>query len=138
MASFPRHLKLGNRLSLKGTFEDVHCLSVAVLGRRRRGVCGLCSSCVEGARLSWRGTSASHCGGFSLQSTWASGSQARERRLSGSGVKAHWLNCSEECGVFPDYGSDPCPLRWQVDSYPLYHEGSLFLRIFKENIKLVS
>ena len=31
------------------------------------------------------------------------------------------------CGIFPDQGLNPCPLYWQVDSYPLYHQGSLFL-----------
>ena len=26
--------------------------------------------------------------------------------------------------VFPDQGSNPCPLHWQVDSQPLDHQGS--------------
>ena len=43
----------------------------------------------------------------------------------GSEVAAHRLSCSEACGIFPDQGSDPCPLHWQVDSYPLCHQGSL-------------
>ena len=28
------------------------------------------------------------------------------------------------CGVFLAQGSNPCPLHWQVDSQPLYHQGS--------------
>ena len=28
------------------------------------------------------------------------------------------------CGIFPDQGSNLCPLYWQADSYPLYHQGS--------------
>ena len=27
-------------------------------------------------------------------------------------------------GIFPDQGLDLCLLHWQVDSYPLYHQGS--------------
>ena len=26
------------------------------------------------------------------------------------------LSCSRACGIFPDQGSNPCPLHWQVDS----------------------
>ena len=37
---------------------------------------------------------------------------------------ASWLSCSETCGIFLDKGSNPCPLHWQVDSYPLHHQGS--------------
>ena len=29
------------------------------------------------------------------------------------------------CGVSLDQGSTPCPLHWQADSHPLYHEGGL-------------
>ena len=28
------------------------------------------------------------------------------------------------CGIFPDQGSNPCPLHWQADSQPLRHQGS--------------
>ena len=34
------------------------------------------------------------------------------------------LRCSTACWIFPDQGSNPCPLYWQEDSYPLYHQGS--------------
>ena len=27
-------------------------------------------------------------------------------------------------GIFPDQGLNLCPLHWQVDSYPLHHQGS--------------
>ena len=36
---------------------------------------------------------------------------------------AHGLNCSVACGIFPDQGSNPCPLHWQADSQPLHHQG---------------
>ena len=37
---------------------------------------------------------------------------------------AHGLSCSAACGIFPDQGSNPCPLHWQADSQPLRHQGS--------------
>ena len=32
--------------------------------------------------------------------------------------------CPAACGVFPDQGSNPCLLQWQVDSSLLSHQGS--------------
>ena len=29
------------------------------------------------------------------------------------------------CGIFPDKGLNPCPLYWEADYYPLYHQESL-------------
>ena len=43
------------------------------------------------------------------------------RRLSSCGSQA---SCSTACGIFPDQGSNPCPLHWQADSQPLHHQGS--------------
>ena len=34
-------------------------------------------------------------------------------------VMACELTCSAACGIFPDQGSNLCPLRWQVGSLPL-------------------
>ena len=34
------------------------------------------------------------------------------------------------CGIFPDQGSNPCLLHWQVDYLPLSHQGRLPL-VFK-------
>ena len=34
------------------------------------------------------------------------------------------LSCSAARGIFPGQGSNPHPLHWQVNSYPLYHQGS--------------
>ena len=45
-------------------------------------------------------------------------------RRAGSVVVAHGLSCSAACGIFPDQGSNPCPLHWQADSQPLSHQGS--------------
>ena len=41
----------------------------------------------------------------------------------------HRLCCSEACGIFPDQGSNPCPLHWPADSYLLCHQGSLYLNL---------
>ena len=45
-------------------------------------------------------------------------------RRAGSVVVAHGLSCSVACGIFPDQGSNPCPLYWQADSQPVRHQGS--------------
>ena len=37
----------------------------------------------------------------------------------------HGLQLPEAHGIFPDQGSNLCPLPWQADSYPLYHLGVL-------------
>ena len=39
---------------------------------------------------------------------------ALERRLSSV---AHGLSCSAACGIFPDQGSNLCPLHCQADSF---------------------
>ena len=54
----------------------------------------------------------------------------QELQLVALVVVAFGLSCSEACGIFPDLGSNPCPLHWQVDSYPLHHPGSPTLTVF--------
>ena len=44
---------------------------------------------------------------------------------------AHGLSCSAACGIFPDQGSNPCPLHWQEDSFS-YFLINLFYFIFKK------
>ena len=69
-----------------------------------------------------RGHSSSRCAGPSpsrpllLRSTGS--------RRAGSVIVAHRPSCSTACGIFPDQGSNPCPLHWQADSQPLRHQGS--------------
>ena len=50
--------------------------------------------------------------------------QSTGSRHAGSVVVAHGSSCSAACGIFPDQGSNPCPLHWQADSQPLRHQGS--------------
>ena len=45
-------------------------------------------------------------------------------RHTGSVIVAHGASCSAACGIFPDQGSNPCPLHWQADSQLLRHQGS--------------
>ena len=45
-------------------------------------------------------------------------------RRAASVVVAHGPSCSTACGIFPDQGSNPCPLHCQADSQPLRHQGS--------------
>ena len=54
------------------------------------------------------GHSSSRCAGLSLSwplLLWSTGS-----RRAGSAVVAHGPSCSVACGIFPDQGSNPCPL----------------------------
>ena len=39
-------------------------------------------------------------------------------------VSACRLICPMACGILPGQGLNPCFLHWQVDSYPLCHQGN--------------
>ena len=77
------------------------------------------------------GHSSSRCAGLSVSRPLLLRSTGS--RHAGSVVVAHGLCCSAACGIFPDRGSNPCPLHWQADSQPLHHQGSpqhFFVSIF--------
>ena len=74
------------------------------------------SSCGE-----W-GHPSSQCAVFSL--SWPLLLRSTGSRHAGSVVVAHGPSYSAACGIFPDQGSNPCPLHWQADSQPLRHQGS--------------
>ena len=40
---------------------------------------------------------------------------------------AHGLSCFTACRILPGEGSDPRPLHWQANSYPLYHQEKFCL-----------
>ena len=71
------------------------------------------------------GHSSSQCVGLSL--LWPLLLRSTGSRCTGSVVVAHGPSCSAACGIFPDQGSNPCPLHWQADSQPLRHQGSLVI-----------
>ena len=77
------------------------------------------------------GHSSSRCAGLSLSQPLLL--QSTGSRRAGSAVVANGPSCSVACGIFPDQGSNPCPLHWQADSQPLRHEGSPQLHILKMN-----
>ena len=68
------------------------------------------------------GHSSSQCAGLSLSRPLLLRSTGS--RCAGSVVVAHGPSCSAACGIFPEQGSNPCPLHWQADSQPLHHQGS--------------
>ena len=68
------------------------------------------------------GCSSSRCVGLSLSRPFLL--QSTGSRRAGSVVVAHGPSRSAACGIFPDQGSNPCPLHWQADSQPLHHQGS--------------
>ena len=79
--------------------------------------------------------SSSRCAGLSLSRPLPL--RGTGSRHAGSVVVAHGPSCSVACGIFPDQGSNPCPLHWQADSQPLRHQGSptVYLLI-NDNISL--
>ena len=73
------------------------------------------------------GRSSSRCAGLSLSRPLLLRSTGSRR--AGSVVVTHGPSCSAACGIFPDQGSNPCPLHWQADSQPLHHQGSPVLHL---------
>ena len=90
-------------------------LFMAVLGLRF-SVRGLSLVVASGGHSSLR------CAGLSL--LWPLLLRSTGSRRAGSVTVAHGPSCSAACGIFPDQGSNPCPLHWQADSQTLRHQGS--------------
>ena len=92
-------------------------------------LCGLFSSCSE-QRLPFVASCtllvavASLAAEHSLQSVESSVVAAPRALRTGSVVVGHGLTRSLACEIFPDQGSNLCPLHWQVDSLTLSHQGS--------------
>ena len=59
-----------------------------------------------------------------LEGTWVSAVAAPRLQSAGSVVVVHGLTCPMRHGIFPDQGSNLCPLHWSVNSLPLCHQGS--------------
>ena len=68
------------------------------------------------------GHSSSRCAGLSLSRPLPLRSTGSRR--AGSVIVAHGPSRCAACGIFPDQGSNPCPLHWQADPQPLCHQGS--------------
>ena len=73
------------------------------------------------------------CSGFSLvvvSGLLVAVASLVEHSLQGiraSVVGARGISGPVACGIFPDQGSNLCPLHWQVDSLLLHHQGSQVL-----------
>ena len=101
------------------------CVCVCMCVCMRVCVCAcVCMFCLSWVFIALRGLSliaasrrvwASHCDGLSY------GAQSVGKWVS---VVVHELSCSEAYGIFLDQESNPCPLQWQVNSYPVSHLGS--------------
>ena len=55
-------------------------------------------------------------------------------RSEGSVVVVHGLSRPVASGIFQDEGSNPCPLHWQADSYPLDPQEYPSFHFFKAAI----
>ena len=80
-----------------------------------------------------RGHPSSRCAGLSLSRPLllrSTGSKRTGSKRAGSVVMAHGPSCSAACGIFPNQGSNPCPLHQQADSQPLRHQGSPRIHTF--------
>ena len=91
---------------------------------------GLFSSRSKQGLISTCSVWASHCGGFSCCRAWALGhvgfsSCGSRLQSTGSIVMAHYLSCSAANEIFPDQGSNPHLLHWQMDPLPQSQQGSL-------------
>ena len=98
-----------------------HTLCVFFLKQKFKKLClflaALCLRCCM-----WAFSSGSEWGLLSNCGAWASPCSvlscctAQALGLRGSVVLAHGLSCPMACGIFPDQGSNLCPLHWQEDS----------------------
>ena len=84
---------------------------------------GLSPVAASGGHSSSRGAGLSPSRPLPLRSTGS--------RRAGSVAVAHGLSRSVACRIFPDQGSNPCPLHWQADSQPLHHQGSPGFHVFR-------
>ena len=81
------------------------------------------------------GHSSSRCAGLSLSRPLLLRSTGSRR--AGSVVVAHETSRSAACGIFPDQGSNLCPLHRQADSQPLRHQGSPLITCYVEHLSCV-
>ena len=95
----------------------------------------VCVACLGFLSLRWAGATLCCGAQASSVSHFCCRAQALE---CGSVVMMQGLSYSPASGVFPDQGSNPCPLHWQAVSYLLHHQGSPTLTFFKSSGQLSS
>ena len=68
------------------------------------------------------------CGLLNAVPSFLQSTGSRNTSFSSCSTQAYYLWCRGSvaltCGILSDQGSNLCPLHWQEDSYPLYHQGS--------------
>ena len=110
------HLWLSFNLLAYSFILGLHCCMWAFSGcRERRLLCVVVHSSLTAA--------ASRCGA-QVPGAHAAAVEAPGLREWAQELWFADFSCSMLCGIFPDQGSNLCPLHWQVDSYPLHHWGS--------------
>ena len=77
------------------------------------------------------GARTSPCSGVSSCGAWTLGREEFSSRSSWA-PGHRFSSCSAACGIFPNRGSNPYPLHWQVNSYPLYHQRSPALHLLSD------
>ena len=112
----------------------LHCIFVAALYSLVVVSRDHSSLLYTGSSLQWLllWSTGSRLTGFSGCNTWV-----HQLQSTGSVFVLQGFSCSVACGIFPDQGSNPCPLHWQVDAYPLHHQGSPRQSLFKSHFLLV-
>ncbi|XP_066864793.1 actin-binding protein IPP isoform X3 [Kogia breviceps] len=106
----------------KYSFEEEKWVEVASMKVPRAGMCVVA---VNGLLYVSGGRSSSHdflAPGLSL--LWPLPLRRTGSGRAGSEAMAHGPSRSAKCGIFPDRGTNPCPLHRQADSQPLRHQGS--------------
>ena len=99
----------------------LHCCSQASSGCGKQGLC--CSAC------------ASRCGSFSCCRARALGRRLQELQQMGSQLWHMGLVALRDVESSLTRNGVLCPLPWQVDSYPLYQQGSpSLLYLYQERI----
>ncbi|XP_073664758.1 secretion-regulating guanine nucleotide exchange factor isoform X6 [Tursiops truncatus] len=119
----------------KSTPSSLHCLTGAT-EQRLLPDAGICRWLVSGSPWSSRLVISAalsprvSCGSehnlavIGLSLLWPLPLQSTGSGRTGSAAMAHGPSRSAACGIFPDQGTNPCPLHRQVDSQPLRHQGN--------------
>ena len=106
-----------------GTLLSLFCDLIYSLGCAGSSLlCGPFSGCKAGAALLLRSAGSRALGSAAV--TCGLGSRGSRPQDAGP-TAVHELSCPVVRGVFPDQALKPCLLRWQADSLPLSHQGSL-------------
>ena len=104
---FFKNIYLFIYLWLRWVFVAARCGERGLLFAAVRGLIAVASLVVEHGFQAHRLQQLQHAGSVVV---------ARRLQSTGSVVVVRGLRCSAACRIFPDQGSNPCPLHWQADS----------------------